>query len=86
MAVVKSIARWGNAQAVRIPGPMLEELGLHEFSKVSLTVSDGQLIIAPVKDEDSTLEELLQGASRETFRVPDDNTWLDDEPVGKEVF
>jgi antitoxin MazE len=86
MAVVKSIARWGNARALRIPGSMLEELGLHESSKVSLTIREGQLVITPVKDEGATLEELLQGTSRETFRVPDDSTWLDDEPVGKEVF
>lgn len=65
---------------------MLEELGLHEASKVSLSVREGKLIVEPVQDEPSSLEELLEGASPEAFRVPDDETWLDSDPVGREVW
>ncbi len=86
MAVEKRIARWGNASALRIPGIMMEELGLDESSKVSLEVREGKLIVAPVQEESSSLEELLEGSSREAFRVPDDETWLDDEPVGREIW
>ncbi len=86
MAVVKTIARWGNANALRIPGTMLEELGLHEASKVSLSVREGKLIVEPVDEEPASLEELLEGASKEDFRVPEDETWLDSEPVGREVW
>ena len=86
MSIVKTIARWGNANALRIPNTMLEELGLHEASEVELSVEEGKLIVEPVREEPDSLEELLEGSSREAFRVPDDETWLDSEPVGREVW
>jgi antitoxin component of MazEF toxin-antitoxin module len=84
MSVVKRISRWGNASAVRIPGPMLEQLGIHESSEVSLSVEEGKLIITPVSDVPESLDDLLAGTSREQFRVEEDETWLEAKPVGRE--
>lgn len=86
MSVVKSISRWGNANAIRIPAAMLEQLGIREASKVSLTVESGSLVITPVKETPGSLEELLEGSTRDQFRVNGDNEWLEERPTGKEVI
>jgi antitoxin component of MazEF toxin-antitoxin module len=86
MSVVRSISRWGNGKALRIPGPILEQLGIGESSKVSLSVELGKLVITPVRDVPDSLEELLKGSTRDQFRVDGDEAWLNDQPVGKEVL
>ena len=86
MAVIKSISRWGNSNALRIPGALLEQLGIGEASKVSLTVESGSLIITPVKDVPDDLAELLKDSTRDQFRVTGDNEWLKERPEGKEFI
>ncbi|WP_133492744.1 AbrB/MazE/SpoVT family DNA-binding domain-containing protein [Alcanivorax sp. 24] len=86
MPVTKTISRWGNAQALRIPSAILQQLGLHESSQVSLSVEGGKLVITPIKPEAESLDALLDGTSPEQFRVEEDEVWLDAEPVGREIL
>ncbi len=41
------IVKIGNSKGIRIPKPLLRELGLH--SEVEITVQDGALVIRPVR-------------------------------------
>ncbi len=59
------IRKWGNSLAIRIPKPFALEMGLEQDSWVELSVSEGKLLLKPVKSS-YTLEELLSG-------VTDDN-------------
>ena len=52
------IQKWGNSLAIRIPKPFALEIGLEQNSLVAVTVSEGKLVLEPVKPVYS-LEELL---------------------------
>ena len=45
MAVKSRVVRIGNSQGIRIPRPIMEQIGLEE--EVEMEVRDGQLIIRP---------------------------------------
>ena len=52
------IQKWGNSLAIRIPKPFALEIGLEQNSLVIVSVSEGKLVLEPVKLSYS-LEELL---------------------------
>ena len=52
------IQKWGNSLAIRIPKPFALEVGLEQNSLVAVSISDGKLVLEPVKPEYS-LQELL---------------------------
>ena len=68
-----TLHRWGNSIGLRLPKPLLEQIGLGEGSKVDLKVESGRLVIEPV---------------RRTRLTPDDRPELVDwgPPVGREVW
>jgi antitoxin MazE len=77
-----TLHRWGNSVGLRLPKPLLEQLGLGEGSKVELKVESGRLIIEPERKRRLTMAELLEGYS------PDDQPGEVDwgPPVGCEVW
>ena len=75
------IQKWGNSLAIRIPKPFALEVGLEQNSVVVVSVSEGKLVLEPVKLLYS-LEELLA-------QVTQDNLHQDVETgpaVGREVW
>ncbi len=52
------IQKWGNSLAVRIPKPFALEVGLEQNSLVTVSVSEGKLLLEPVKPSYS-LQKLL---------------------------
>jgi antitoxin MazE len=75
------IQKWGNSLAIRIPKPFALEVGLEQNSLVVVSVSEGKLILEPVKPSYS-LEELLA-------QVTPDNVHQEIEtglPVGNEAW
>lgn len=54
-----TMGRWGNANALRIPLPFCEQLGITVGSNVSMTIKDRCLVIEPT-DEDYTLQGRLK--------------------------
>ena len=52
------IQKWGNSLAIRIPKPFALEVGLEQNSVVVVSVSDGKLVLEPVRPSYS-LDELL---------------------------
>ena len=77
-----TLHRWGNSVGLRVPKPLLEQLGLGEGSTVELRVENGRLIVEPERKRRLTMAELLEGIT------PDDRPELVDwgPPVGREVW
>jgi len=55
------IQKWGNSLAVRIPRPFAEESNLHEDSAVDISLRNGKLVVAPLQEQEFTLEHLVKG-------------------------
>jgi antitoxin MazE len=76
------IQKWGNSLALRIPKAFATEVGLRSDSSVEISLVEGQIIIAPKRDSELTLDQLLE-------QITDDN--LHDEidfghAVGREAW
>ena len=79
-----AIRQSGGASIVSLPKAIVKTLGLHIGSKLELSLKDNQIILTPIKEEE-TLESLLAGSPKESFKVTEeDKEWLDDKPKGKE--
>jgi antitoxin MazE len=60
------VQKWGHSLAVRIPKALAQEVGLYEASAVTITLRDGQLVVAPMKPR-VTLDELLATITPESL-------------------
>ena len=82
------IARWGNSSAIRLPKPVLDELGLKAGDTVDIAVADGKALIEPARAERvivPPLEELIAEADRLGWEnEPDTVDWGPD--VGSEII
>jgi antitoxin MazE len=62
-----AIMKWGNSLALRVPASMAKSLDLVEGAPVALLVSDGKLIVEPVKVDGETLDEMLDRIAPENL-------------------
>ena len=58
--MVTKVAKWGNSLAVRIPHAVAQEMRLRSGETVRLASQDGQIVIAPVRQQRYRLAELLK--------------------------
>jgi len=79
--LIARIAKWGNSLAIRIPRAFAAEMGLEEGDEVTLTLSEGRLVLTP-KPADYSLDELAAGITPENRHTETD--W--GEPAGSEVW
>ena len=75
-----TLQRWGNSLGVRIPRPLLDQLGLREGAQVDIRIEGERLVIARAPRR-PTLDELLAGMTRENR--PEELDW--GPPIGKEI-
>jgi antitoxin MazE len=61
------VQRWGNSLAIRIPKPFALEVGLEQNSLVTVSISEGKLILEPVIKPQYTLEQLLAEVTEENL-------------------
>ena len=81
-----AIRRSGGANIVSLPKTVLEMMHLGVGSTLSLSVEEGKIVLTP-KINEMTLEELLEGCTRETFAMTDEEQeWHDMKPVGREII
>ena len=74
--------KWGNSLAIRIPKTIATEAKIEKGSLVAISIKNGSVIVTPVRENDYTLEELLEGVTaKNTHREID--TGL---PVGREQW
>jgi antitoxin MazE len=74
-----TLQKWGNSVGVRLPKPMLEQIGLTEGSQVELRVEGDHLVI---RREQSKLADLLARCRPENRPDPIDFG----PPVGREMI
>lgn len=78
-----TLHRWGNSVGLRLPKPLLEQVGLTDGSRVDIKVEGGRLVIEPVRRHRRyTMAELLEGFTPEN--QPGEVDW--GPPVGREVW
>ncbi|MSP02976.1 MAG: AbrB/MazE/SpoVT family DNA-binding domain-containing protein [Acetobacteraceae bacterium] len=77
-----TLHRWGNSVGLRVPKPMLEQLGLAEGSQVEVKVEAGRLVIEPARRGRMTMAELLEGFT--PGDKPEEIDW--GPPAGREVW
>lgn len=82
------VKKWGNSLGIRIPKSIAEAGKLRVDQKISIEAVDGKIVITPViQTKEYSLKELLSGCSPKLLALDDeDRQWLDDEPVGKEIW
>ena len=56
-----TLHRWGNCVGLRVPKPLLEQLGLAEGSQVDVKVEGDRLVIEPPRPKRLTLQDVLRG-------------------------
>jgi len=61
------VQKWGNSLAVRVPQPFAKESGLAENSPVDVSLRNGKLVIAPVREPEYTLDELVAKISKKNL-------------------
>jgi antitoxin MazE len=77
-----TLHRWGNSVGLRVPKPLLDQLGLKEGSQVDVKVEGERLVIEPRRPRRLTLKDVLKGFTPEDR--PGEVDW--GPPVGKEVW
>jgi antitoxin component of MazEF toxin-antitoxin module len=86
-AMQMTIKKWGNSLATRIPKAVVDSIGLHLDQEVEIEAVNGKIIITPIKTIEYNLEDLLRHCKPEAMELSEeDKEWLDDPPVGKEVW
>jgi antitoxin MazE len=76
------IQKWGNSLAVRIPKTVADEVGLTNDSAVEITITDGQILIRPVKTQVYSLDDLLAQVTPDNLHSEVDTG----DAIGKEVW
>jgi antitoxin MazE len=76
------IQKWGNSLALRIPKTFAAEVKLEQDSLVEVTVNDGTIVVNPVSEQNFTLEQLLEGITKNNIHGEIDTGT----PKGKEIW
>jgi len=71
---------WGNSLALRIPKAFAEETHMHAGTAVELAVSEGSLVMRPVRRTRSSLKSLLMAVDSANLNLDP----FDDFPLGRE--
>ncbi len=77
-----TLHKWGNSVGLRIPKPLLEQLGLGEGAEVDVKVEGDRLVIERHRPTRLTLQDVLKGFTPDN--QPGEVDW--GPPVGKEVW
>lgn len=75
------VKQWGKSAVVRIPKPLLKEVGLEVDSPIEIRVVDGRLVIDPVEESEYTLDTLIARITTENVHDEVDFGM----PTGREV-
>lgn len=76
----------GGSVMFAIPKPILEGLGLAPNTQVGLSVSDGRLIVEPLRRPRYTLAELISQCDLSAPMTEESRAWLDAEPADREII
>jgi antitoxin MazE len=81
--IVKTRAgKWGNSLAVRIPGLMAREAGIHENDEMDISLAGGEIVIKPGRRKKYKLADLLAGVTAKNRH----GEALTGQPAGREEW
>lgn len=75
------VSKWGNSLGLRLPKNLIDDLNLRDGTAVKISRNDNKIIIEP-KQQDLTMDELLNGMTKEKVI----SGFHSIESVGKEKF
>ena len=78
--MITKIQKWGNSLGLRIPKGVARGARVREGTTVTLAVSNGRLVVAPLETRGNELEALLAGVTRKNLHAAVDTG----DPVGRE--
>jgi antitoxin component of MazEF toxin-antitoxin module len=83
-----TIKKWGNSLATRIPKAIAESTDLHLNQLVDIEEVNGKIVITPITvKKEYKLDELLSQCKSDSMGIDkEDQEWLSDAPVGKEIW
>lgn len=58
------VQKWGNSLGLRIPKAFAQDAGVAQGSAVDISISDGRLIVVPVRKRKLRLKDLLKGVKK----------------------
>lgn len=61
------VQKWGNSLALRIPKVYADEIRIEANASIDMTMKDGALVITPVVENQSALEELLAAVTEKNI-------------------
>jgi antitoxin MazE len=76
------VQKWGNSLALRIPKPFAQDAAVREGTLVDVSVSEGKLVVTPVRKRTITLKQLLSKVHRGNLHREVDSG----PPVGREAW
>ncbi|MCI0628066.1 MAG: AbrB/MazE/SpoVT family DNA-binding domain-containing protein [Acidobacteria bacterium] len=76
------VQKWGNSLALRIPKPFAQDAAVEEGTLVDVSVSEGKLVVTPVRKRTITLKQLLTKVHRGNLHGEVDSG----PPVGREAW
>ncbi len=65
--MLAKVQKWGNSLSLRIPKAFAAEAAVEEGSTVDISVSDGEIIVKPVRTRTFRLQELLSEVTKENL-------------------
>lgn len=81
-----SIKKWGNGAGLPLSKPLLKLIKSEVGDAVEAQVVDGGLMIKPISVPEYNLDELLATCTKSNTRLSnEDQAWLHDTPIGKEL-
>lgn len=69
----KTISKWGNSLATRIPDALAERLNISEGSKAEITTDGKSILITPINEEES-LEAMVAKITNENLHKEEDES------------
>jgi antitoxin MazE len=83
-----TIKKWGNSLATRIPKAIAESTDLHLNQLVDIEEVNGKIVITPIAvKKEYKLDELLSQCKPGSMKIDkEDQEWLFDVPVGREIW
>jgi len=76
------VRKWGNSLALRIPKPFAQDAAVREGTLVDLSVSEGVILVAPLRRKKLSLQQLLAKVSKQNLH----SEIRTGPPVGREVW
>ncbi len=79
--MLTTIQKWGNSKAIRLPKKILELVNLGENDKVELRISDGNIVIVPLKKHRPLADRIAEYNGEYNCQE-----WKTGKPTGNEVL